>query len=391
MIEVHILGTSSAKPVHGRSVSGNVISGDFGQIIVDCGEGFQKRVTDHNRNLKSAGMQSRIRQGRISTVLLTHGHLDHCWGLLPFLQTMSLEGRTKPLTIIGPTDFSVIDNLLKETSLNSSINNIENISNCDLINLFRVWWNLGGTSEDLGFEVQWILVGVDSNGGTDSDEFKAISFDTLTMSLKEISNLPMPPGVTINHIPTCHSVPSCAWQMISDSKRGKFDRKKCEELGLSEEEIRNLANGKNLKKNNSNLVANDFRGPEIAGINVVISGDTKGDIKSFSEPLYGEIDLLIHESTYSQCDQKKAIERLHSTSIDAANNAKNIGANLLLLTHYSSKIENVEQLVEEAKEIHNLTFAARDSDLLQVNYGGKITLLRNSEGVWISESSDNQV
>ena len=390
MIDVHILGTASAKPVHDRSVSGNIISGDFGQIIVDCGEGFQKRITDHNRKLKSAGIQSRIRQGRISTVLLTHGHLDHCWGLLPFLQTMSLEGRTKPLKIIGPTDFVIIERLLEQGNAGSS-KDFENISNCDLINLFKIWWKLGGTSENLGFKVEWILVGVDSKGGEDSNEFKAISIDTDTMSLKEVQNLSTISGVKLNHIPTHHSVPSCAWQIVSDPKQGKFNRKKCEELGLSEEEIRNLANGKDLKKDEYNLVANDFRGPEVSGINIIITGDTKGEIKSFSEPVYGDIDVLIHESTYSQSDQEKAIERLHSTSIDAANNAKNIGANSLLLTHYSSKIENVEQLVEEAKEIHNLTFAARDSDLLQVNYGGKTTLLRNSDGVWISESLDNQV
>ena len=387
MIDVHILGTSSAKPVHDRSVSGNVISGDFGQIIVDCGEGFQKRVTNHNRKLKNAGMQSRIRHGRISTVLLTHGHLDHCWGLLPFLQTMSLQGRTKPLTIIGPTDYSIIDKLLKNDilSVNSEIYN-----NSDLLNLYNMWWSLGGNTDDLGFSVNWLLVGVDSKGGEISEEFKAVSIDTKTMAVTEISELPVLNGVKINYISTFHSVPSCAWLICSNSKKGKFNRSMCEELDLSERQIRELANGIDLEHEGSQLISTDFRGEKIPGINVLFSGDTRGNIRSFNNTKHGHIDLLIHESTYSEKDQTKANDRLHSTSKDAANSAKSIGAKILLLTHYSSKIENIEDLVEEAKDIHKLTFAARDDDVLQVNHGGKATILRNSEGVWISESIDNQ-
>ena len=390
MIEVHILGTASAKPVHNRSVSGNVVCGDFGQIIVDCGEGFQKSVMDHNKKLKNDGMQPRIKQGKISTILLTHGHLDHCWGLLPYLHTMSLEGRTKPLTIIGPTNVSVINKLLEKPEYLENSYDFD-IPGIDLINLFRTWWSLGGHTENLGYPLRWILVGVDSKGGEISNEFKAIEIDTNSMNVTEIQDIPAPNGTTISYIPTYHSVASCAWLIGTDSKKGKFNRIESEKLGLSEQQIRDLANGIDVNHGDSALKASDFRGEPLPGINVLFSGDTRGSIPAFEKPIYGHINLLIHESTYSEKHQQKATERLHSTAKDAARSARSLGANLLLLTHFSSRIDDLEELIDEANEIHDFTLAGMDNDVLQIDLKGNIAILRYSDGAWITESLNTQI
>jgi ribonuclease BN (tRNA processing enzyme) len=43
MMELHILGTASARPTSSRSVSGSVLSTEEGLIVIDAGEGFQVR------------------------------------------------------------------------------------------------------------------------------------------------------------------------------------------------------------------------------------------------------------------------------------------------------------------------------------------------------------
>ena len=46
--DIHILGTSSARPTGLRQVSGSVVVCDEGVAIVDAGEGFQSRFAVQN-------------------------------------------------------------------------------------------------------------------------------------------------------------------------------------------------------------------------------------------------------------------------------------------------------------------------------------------------------
>ncbi|MED5292003.1 MAG: MBL fold metallo-hydrolase, partial [Candidatus Thermoplasmatota archaeon] len=110
-MEVHILGTASARPTSSRDVSGSVFACHEGLVIIDAGEGFQVRYAQQRGRLKRAGEPSLLRPNRIAAVALTHGHLDHTWGLLPFLQTLSLDGRQQPLMVYGPTSHEILDSL----------------------------------------------------------------------------------------------------------------------------------------------------------------------------------------------------------------------------------------------------------------------------------------
>ena len=100
-MELHILGTASARPTSTRSVSGSVFSCQEGLVIIDAGEGFQMRYAKQRSRLKRENEPALLRPNRIVAVALTHGHLDHTWGLLPFLQTLSLDGRQQPLMVYG--------------------------------------------------------------------------------------------------------------------------------------------------------------------------------------------------------------------------------------------------------------------------------------------------
>ena len=52
-LEVHILGTSSARPTSIRQVSGSLISCRDGIAVIDAGEGFQSRFATQRKRMKS--------------------------------------------------------------------------------------------------------------------------------------------------------------------------------------------------------------------------------------------------------------------------------------------------------------------------------------------------
>ena len=88
---VTFLGTSAAVPTKERGLPGIALKREGEVILMDCGEGVQRRIL-----AESVGL------GTSMTVLVTHLHGDHVAGLLGLLQTMSLSQRRKPLNIVGP-------------------------------------------------------------------------------------------------------------------------------------------------------------------------------------------------------------------------------------------------------------------------------------------------
>ena len=56
---------------------------------------------------------------------------------------------------------------------------------------------------------------------------------------------------------------------------------------------------------------------------------------------------------------------MHGRSLQAATLAKNANVETLILTHFSSRYENVSKLLKEAKKIHESVLIAED--LFKIN------------------------
>jgi ribonuclease Z len=90
-LDVIFLGTAGSVPTASRITSATLIRRGGERILVDCGEGAQRRL-----------MQSAAGLADIELILLTHAHTDHYLGLPGLLKTFDLRERTAPLALYGP-------------------------------------------------------------------------------------------------------------------------------------------------------------------------------------------------------------------------------------------------------------------------------------------------
>jgi ribonuclease Z len=68
-----------------------------------------------------------------------------------------------------------------------------------------------------------------------------------------------------------------------------------------------------------------------------------------------EVDLLYHETTYLKDLHERAAARFHSTTVQAAEIAKKAAAKKLLIGHFSSKYENLDDFLKETKTVFKNT------------------------------------
>jgi ribonuclease Z len=71
-------------------------------------------------------------------------------------------------------------------------------------------------------------------------------------------------------------------------------------------------------------------------------------------------DVVICDSTFMQKDEDKAHEYFHMTGEQAAKVAQQAGAKRLVLTHFSQRYRDIDELLREAKDIFPDTVAAHD-------------------------------
>jgi ribonuclease Z len=325
MFDLHILGTSGSRPTTNRSVSGNYLSTPSGNIVIDCGEGFQNRLIKHELDLKNSPIGIRARVSKIKVILFTHSHFDHCWGLPPFLKTMQLDGRTKPLTIIAPSTKVAIEWTKK--NYGSTIPSDSEINPSDFAILFREWQNHiesksnnnNNNNNNNIFPIEWILIPVDGYAPI---------------------NLPNHPlnDIQLTAIPTKHGVTSVGWLISSQNKVNR---------------------------------------------RILISGDTTNNVPAFNVmSLKGPLDLLIHEATFTNDLSEKADKHWHSTALDAARVAIDTKAKILGMVHFSPRIKDSKTIENEARKLNDKSFACEDGDIFQVDNNGEISLMRKHNNSW---------
>jgi len=249
-------------------------------------------------------LKSKLGWNKKMKIFVTHLHGDHCVGILGLLQTMSLQNRTESIDIYGPKG---IEDFLA--------------ANLKVLNF------------GLSFPVRIMTIK------------EGLVLDDITY--------------TIHACEADHSIPAFSYVLQEKEKPGRFYPEKAKELGIPEGKLwHELQSGKEVKVDNKTFKPSDIMGEKRRGKKIGISGDTRPTKKL--EEFFKECDYLTFDSTYSDELRDKAKDHYHSTAKEAAQLAKNAGVANLILTHFSARYDDAEEMVKEAKTVHNSIIAAQD-------------------------------
>ena len=305
-MKLTFLGTSAGSPTAERNVSSVML--DLRQ------ERGRLWLFDSGEATQMQMQKANFSLAKLEMIFLTHLHGDHLFGLPGVLTTRSLMQKQSALTLVGPKGIKQFIQTVIEISfswLTYPLNIIE-LEQDSLV------------FEDNKFRVEAKLL-----------QHRVPCFGY------RIVEKDLPPSLDIDKLQQDNINPGVHYAVLKEG------------LTVTLEDGRTI-NGK------------DYQGDIKRGKKVAILGDTIPCQASID--LAENVDLLVHEATQEQAFEAKAIERGHSTTIHAANIAKQAKAKRLIITHISPRysIQDNQKLVNEARSVFANTEIATDFASFQV-------------------------
>ena len=298
-MEVVLLGTSAALPTQSRWPSATAVIREGEILLFDCGEGTQIQF-----------QKAQLKPGKLSRIFISHFHGDHLYGLIGFLTSLQLAGRERELHLYGPKGL-------------------------------REYLDFMQTMSHFTFAYEILL-----------QEVQPSASETV-WDLGEY---------LVTAKPLQHGVFVLGFRLEEKPRPGKFDVDKAEQLGIPVGPMfRQLQNGESVVLPNGRQVhPAQVLGPERPGKAIAVCLDTR-PCKNTVE-LANEANLLIHDGTFDASNQDLAETTGHSTVTEAAEIAKQAGAQKLALTHISAryKTEDEPLLLNQAQKTFSNTILGQD-------------------------------
>ena len=294
--EVQILGCGSALLTSMRNQSAQVVEVQDRLFLIDCGEGTQVQLRNH-----------KIRMQNIQHIFISHLHGDHYFGLPGLLSTFHLLGREKELHLYGPPALkNLIYSLLKASNT---------YLNYDL-------------------------------------HFHPLNFDMPELLFED-------KAVRVESFPMRHSVDTCGFVLREKPKLRKINRKATDAHGVPVYMLNRIKEGADFTREDGEVVPNT---------KLTFDPDVSRSYAYCSDTSYypkicasiQNVDLLYHEATFGDDQEKLAKKTKHATARHAALIAKEAGVKQLVLGHFSARYKELEQLHDEAKSVFENTLLAED-------------------------------
>ncbi|MEM3422548.1 MAG: ribonuclease Z [Candidatus Bilamarchaeaceae archaeon] len=189
------------------------------------------------------------------------------------------------------------------------------------------------------------------------DEYQFVNFKKMKKGILHEGS-----RYTISAFPVKHCKNAYGF-IFQEKDKIKFYEEKAKEAGIRGKMFKEIEKKGYLIVNDKKVKLEDISWIK-KGRKVVYSGDTLPQKETilFSK----DADLLIHEGTFSQENEKEAKERLHTTMEDAAKIALKANVKKLVLTHFSPRYPDLSVFEERVKKIFKNTFFAYDGFVIDV-------------------------
>ncbi len=300
MLDVTLSGSGGTIPLKNRWLTSCFMRFNGKCMIIDCGEGTQIAMKEASLPFKPIGV-----------ICVSHYHADHLGGLPGMLLSMGGEGRTAPVTIIGPAHIEKYVRALLTIA------------------------------PELPFEVVCRPI---------TERCETVVID----------------GFHITAFRTNHTLP-CYGFSVSIPRVGKFDPERAAANGVP------LAVWSALQKNGTaeldgiRYTSDQVLGPARRGMKVTYCTDTR-PVPVIAEMAEGS-DLFICEGMYGDEEKhSKALETKHMTFSEAAQLARAAAPRRFWLTHYSPSLPNPEDYLDEARAIYPDTELGYDGKSVTLNF-----------------------
>jgi ribonuclease Z len=292
------LGTGGSIPTARRATACVLarIGGD--RLLFDCGEGSQRQMQ------RSTGLV------QVDEIYITHFHADHYLGVPGLLKTYDLQGRERPLRIVGPPG---------------------------LIELFAA---IGRIIGRIAYQVDLVEL----------DPGEAIRYD----------------GYEVRSFAVEHRLRAHGYALVEDERPGRFDPDAAQRLGVAPgPEFGRLQEGHAVQGADGVVRPEQVMGESRRGRKVVVTGDTRPC--EMTRLAAHEAEVLVHDGSFADPELERAAETGHSTGRQAAQLARDAAVKMLALVHVSSRYD-VRDVLGEAREVFTPTEAPRDFDVVEVPF-----------------------
>ncbi|MFN4084072.1 MAG: ribonuclease Z [Bacteroidia bacterium] len=284
--EVTILGNSSATPNNNRHPSSQYINICDHHLLIDCGEGTQIQMQRY-----------KIKKSKLSQIFISHVHGDHILGLPGLLLSMNLLKREQPLTIFGPESlFEILDVFFKHS--------------------------------DARFHFQLNYVNTKPNA-------EEVIFENNFYS--------------VTSFPLYHRVPTTGFKIQEKIRLKKLNVEACNKYKIPFTYYNDIKLGKDyFVPETRQLIKNQLLTfPATEPMSYAYCSDTIFNDKVIDA--VAGVDILYHEATFMHDKVARAIDTMHTTALQAGIIARNANVKKLIIGHFSSRYEDLSQLLNEAK------------------------------------------